>query len=228
MLTKRRIEQSIAVLDEAQRCAEQTGSAFGLAGVAFGRATMARLRDDHDNARRKLDEASDLITPIMVAPQFRAIVAGGYGLLAAKEGNLAQARRHHTKALEQGLASADFPIIGYVLVGCADLSLHEGNTRLAAQLLGAAEAMNGSVDHSIPDRPRVETATRDAFHSGSPRKAARTRTQAPATLSLPRPRLANGHIRLHLQFTRRVRDEKMLPGTNSFGIITLVFWGFLN
>jgi hypothetical protein len=99
----------------------------------------------------------------MVAPQFRAIVAGGYGLLAAKEGNLAQARRHHTEALEQGLASADFPIIGYVLVGCADLSLHEGNTRLAAQLLGAAEAMNGSVDHSIPDRPRVETATRDAL-----------------------------------------------------------------
>jgi predicted ATPase/DNA-binding SARP family transcriptional activator len=185
-----RPEEAVAVLAEAERNAEQMGSGFGLAGVSFARANLARFRGDRETARRKLDESSAHIAEALVAPQFRAILANGYGLLAAEEGDLAEARRKHTEALEQGLASGDSPVIGYVLVGCADLSLHEGNARLAAQLLGAAEAMNGSIDHSVPDRPRVAAGTRQmlgdkafeaAYHEGQ----AATIESLPALTGLP-------------------------------------------
>ena len=65
-----------------------------------------------------------------------------------------------TRAVDTAIASGDAPIIGYILVGCADLSLREGDARLAATLLGAAEAMNGAIDHSIWDRVRVDAEAR--------------------------------------------------------------------
>jgi predicted ATPase/DNA-binding SARP family transcriptional activator len=158
-----RPDQAAAVLADAEREVERMGSSFGMAGVQFALATTARFHGDLVTARERLDLASARVAEILVAPQFRAILAGGYALLAAEEGDLALSRRRHTDAFEQALASGDYPVMGHILVGCADLSLREGNARLAAQLLGAAEAMNGSVDHSIPDRQRVVDAARNAL-----------------------------------------------------------------
>jgi tetratricopeptide (TPR) repeat protein len=185
-----RPEQAVAVLAEAERAAHRLGSSFALAGIDFAWSTMARFRGDRRGARQRLDQGAAHITGVVVAPQFRAVLADGYALLAAEEGDLAEARRRHTEALEHALASGDSPVIGYVLVGCADLSLREGNARLAAQLLGAAEAMNGSIDHSIPDRPRIDAAVRQAlgdkaFAAAYVQGQSATKESLPALTGLP-------------------------------------------
>jgi predicted ATPase/DNA-binding SARP family transcriptional activator len=185
-----RPDQAATVLAEAEREAERMGSSFGLAGVNFAIATAARFNGDLATARQRLDQATARVAEVLVAPQFRAILAGSYALLAGEEGDLAQARRRHTEALELGLASGDYPVIGHVLVGCADLSLREGDPRLAARLLGAAEAMNGVVDHSIPDRERVTDAARKAlgdkaYHAAYGEGLAATTESLPGLTGLP-------------------------------------------
>jgi hypothetical protein len=153
-------EASIATIAEAERLAEKLGSVFGRAATAFAWSSYARMDGDLAQARRLLAKAGDLLEADLLAPQFRAIHAGAVGLVAAAEGDFGLARQKHTYAVETAIASGDAPVIGYILVGCADLSLREGNPVLAATLLGAAEAMNGAVDHSILDRPRVDAETR--------------------------------------------------------------------
>ncbi|WP_203908472.1 BTAD domain-containing putative transcriptional regulator [Rhizocola hellebori] len=176
---------SIATIAAAERQAEKLGSSFGRAATAFAWASYARLQGDFVKANRLLCKAAELIDTDIVAPQFRAIHAGAFGLVAAAEGDFDLARRQHTIAVETAIASADAPVIGYILVGCADLSLREGDPLLAATLLGAAEAMNGAVDHSILDRPRIDTEVRAIL--GEERFVAAYRRGLAATIpSLPK------------------------------------------
>jgi hypothetical protein len=76
---------------------------------------------------------------------------------------VAAARGHLTDALERGLTSTDAPIIGAVLVGYADLALHEGDARRAATLLGAAAGVRGAPDRSLLDLPRIEADSRKSL-----------------------------------------------------------------
>jgi hypothetical protein len=61
------------------------------------------------------------------------------------------------------MASNDSPVIAMVLVGVADLALRGGDPGEAARLLGAADAVRGSIDRSVPDVDRIETAARAAL-----------------------------------------------------------------
>jgi hypothetical protein len=47
-----------------------------------------------------------------------------------------------------------------VLVGVGDLALRSGDPAEAARLLGAADAIRGSTDRSVPDVDRIETEAR--------------------------------------------------------------------
>jgi hypothetical protein len=146
----------VATLRAAQAEADHLGLPVGHAMVMLGWASLARADGDRAEAGRLFAEAERLASARSVAPQFLAILAGNRGLVAGEEGDLATARHFHTEALRHALASSDFPVLGAVLVGCADLALREGDGELAAKLLGAATAMNGGVDRSLPDRPRIE------------------------------------------------------------------------
>ncbi|HEY2950074.1 MAG TPA: BTAD domain-containing putative transcriptional regulator [Micromonosporaceae bacterium] len=150
---------SVATLGLAEREADRLGLPMAIASVQLGRAMMARMEGDVAEAWYRLDRVDAVLAASdAFAPQLRAIVDGARGLTAALDGDLRRAREAHTVALEHALSSMDSPVIGMVMVGCADLALREGNPELAATMLGAADHLNGAVDHSIVDRPRIEQA----------------------------------------------------------------------
>ncbi|HZM84570.1 MAG TPA: BTAD domain-containing putative transcriptional regulator [Candidatus Limnocylindrales bacterium] len=146
----------VATLDAARVEADRLGLPVGLAMVTLGFASLARAHGDLPTAKVRFAEAAALVAEGAVPPQFLAILAGCRGLIAGEEGDLVAAREYHTAALRHALDSSDFPVVGAILVGCADLALREGDGELAAKLLGAATSMNGGVDRSLPDRPRIE------------------------------------------------------------------------
>jgi hypothetical protein len=65
--------------------------------------------------------------------------------------------------LKIGLEAKDAPVVAMILVGVADLALRSGEPARAARLLGAAVAVRGSVDRSVPDVERIEAAAGDAL-----------------------------------------------------------------
>jgi hypothetical protein len=83
--------------------------------------------------------------------------------VATARGELAQARVHHNAAMADAFHSTEAPIVGHALVGLANLAVTEGRARDAATMLGAATAIRGACDQSLPDLPRVEQATLDAL-----------------------------------------------------------------
>jgi predicted ATPase/DNA-binding SARP family transcriptional activator len=146
----------VETLRAAQAQADELGLQMGQAMVAFGWGAMARGRADYDDAQRWFEESARLIEHAHVPPQFRAMLASTRGMLAGELGELQAARDLHTEALREALGSSDSPVVGAILVGCADLALREGDPDLAAKLLGAAEKMNGALDLSLPDRAGIE------------------------------------------------------------------------
>jgi predicted ATPase/DNA-binding SARP family transcriptional activator len=146
----------VATLKAARVEADRLGLPVGQAIVTLGFAALARGHGDLATAKAGFADAAGLIADGPVPPQFRAMLASLRGLVAGDEEDLAAAREFHTEALRHAIDSADFPVVGAVFVGCADLALREGDGELAAKLLGAATAMNGGVDRSIQDRPRIE------------------------------------------------------------------------
>ncbi|WP_117209300.1 BTAD domain-containing putative transcriptional regulator [Allorhizocola rhizosphaerae] len=154
------VEPSVEALRDAQADADELGLPVGQTLMEFAWGALARARGEDAEARRRFDRASQLMSGMSVAPQFWAMLASNRAMVAV---DLDSARVLHTEALRHALGSADFPVIGAVLVGCADLSLRENRAELAATLLGAATAMNGAVDQSLPDRARLEAAARRAL-----------------------------------------------------------------
>ncbi len=177
--------ECLATLADAEQLANRLGSILGRAAIDFAWGNVARIRGEHAQARRLLERAAEHLSDDLIAPQFRAVHASAFGLLSAAEGDFGQARLRHAQAVDLAVSSGDSPVIGHTLVGCADLSLREGDPELAATLLGAAEAMNGAIDHSILDRPQVEAGARKAL--GEKRfLAAYQRGQAATVASLPK------------------------------------------
>jgi hypothetical protein len=156
-------ERSAALLDEAERMADEVGMAESLATVLMERGEQARLRGELERAEEFLLRARDQIGPFVVAPQFSAMIGSSLGHLATQRGDLVAARALHLEALENSITSADAPFIGLALVGLADLSLHEGAPALAATLLGAATGVRGAQDLSVSELPSVEQAAQDAL-----------------------------------------------------------------
>jgi hypothetical protein len=85
------------------------------------------------------------------------------GLISGAAGDLATARKKHTAAVRVAAESRDSPVFALTLVGCADLVLREGDPGRAAFLLGAADAVRGYRDRSVPDVDQITVEARAAL-----------------------------------------------------------------
>jgi predicted ATPase/DNA-binding SARP family transcriptional activator len=150
-------------LKEARQAADESGLAEVQASVQYGYATFARLEGDLETARENAVAAVGMITHPAFAPQFKAMILSTLALVDAADGDLAAARGHHDEALRIAVGSRDSPVIALVLVGVADLAFREGDPERAAFLLGAADAVRGSRDRSVPDAERVTVEARAAL-----------------------------------------------------------------
>jgi predicted ATPase/DNA-binding SARP family transcriptional activator len=164
-----RHDRALAVLADAERDAARGGLPESFAGVAHARGDFARLVGDLATARGQLALAAELATAVhgmrhwAVAPQFRALIESSRGYLAIATGDLGAAVAHHTEAVALALESNDAPVVATVLVGLAELALHQGDPHRAAVLLGASEGVRGTRDLSLLDLDRVEAAIRAAL-----------------------------------------------------------------
>ncbi|MEU7902250.1 BTAD domain-containing putative transcriptional regulator [Actinoplanes sp. NPDC049118] len=151
------------MLKQARETATDIGLAEVLAWVEYGYATIAREEGSLDEARARLARAAELIDTSGHAPQFRALTRSAQALVEGAAGDLAAAHALHLSAVELAVESMDSPVIGHVLVGIADYALRDGEPVRAAMLLGAADAVRGSVDRSVPDTDRIQSAARAAL-----------------------------------------------------------------
>jgi hypothetical protein len=156
--------ESVESLRQAEVDARRMCHPMALAAVELGHAARSRLAGDLTGAWRRFERIDELIAGAEVtAGQFLAMVESFRGLTAAAAGDLLRARDAPGDALRHALSSQDSPVIGAVMVGCADLALREGDPALAATMLGAADRLNGAIDHSVVDRPAIERAVRRAL-----------------------------------------------------------------
>jgi predicted ATPase/DNA-binding SARP family transcriptional activator len=151
-----------AELANAMRGARRRGTPEELAFVCHALAESARLDGDLAAARAHLEEAVRHLTH-GGPPQFAAMVNAQLGLLHAMEGDLATAEARHRDALRTARFAHDAPIIAATLIGFADLAVRADDAERAATLLGAAVAVRGAEDRSLPDPPRVEREARSAI-----------------------------------------------------------------
>jgi hypothetical protein len=67
------------------------------------------------------------------------------------------------EAVRLGVDSGDSPVLAMVLVGVAALAMHDADPAKAARMLGAAVAVRGSIDKTVPDVDRIEREARAAL-----------------------------------------------------------------
>lgn len=151
------------MLKQSRESAEEIGLPEVMASVQHGYATFARMEGNLDEARAAVTVAAREMDNPTFAPQFRAQTRSTMGSIEAAAGDLVKARSHHAAAVRIAVASRDQPVIAIALVGVADLALHEGDPERAAFLLGAADAVRGSCDRSVPDTDRIIVEARAAL-----------------------------------------------------------------
>ncbi len=152
------------LLKWARETAEEIGLSEVMALVEYGYATIAREEGSLDDARERLARAAELIDDATTyAPQFHAMTRSTRALVEGAAGNLAAARDLHRAAVEVAAQSRDSPVMAHVLVGVADYAMRAGEPARAATLLGAADAVRGAPDRSMPDAERITTLARTAL-----------------------------------------------------------------
>ncbi|MEV4217513.1 BTAD domain-containing putative transcriptional regulator [Nonomuraea sp. NPDC049725] len=135
-------DAGLACLSEAREIAEELGQPATVAGVHLLLGNLARREGDLARARDELAAALAIVDGSgLDLMELRSLVMTSLGLLHAREGLLEQAEESHGRALSAAVGSADVPMIGAVLVGCADLAARRGAPERAAVLLGGAAAM---------------------------------------------------------------------------------------
>ncbi len=157
------VAEARTVLKQAREAAEEVALPEVLASVAYGHATFARIEGDLEEARRSMDTAMARMRHPAVVPQFRAMALHTQGLISAAAGDLATARGKHMEAIRTAVDSRDSPVVALTLVGAADLVMREGAAERAAFLLGAADAVRGYRDRSVPDADRIAVEARAAL-----------------------------------------------------------------
>jgi predicted ATPase/DNA-binding SARP family transcriptional activator len=156
-------DEARRVLKQAQETAEEIGLPEVMASVQYGYATIARMLGDLDDARDMIGRSAGMMSNPAFAPQFGAMTRTTQGLIEAAAGDLALARRYHEEAMGVAIGSRDAPVVAMAVVGFADLVLREGAAEHAAYLLGAADAIRGSADHTVHDAAEVEREARAAL-----------------------------------------------------------------
>jgi predicted ATPase/DNA-binding SARP family transcriptional activator len=170
-------DEARRALKQAKETAEEIGLPEVLASVQYGYATLARLNGELDEARDLIARSAGMMSNPAFAPQFGAMTRNTQGLIEAAAGDLDRARQYHEEALRIAVRSRDAPVVAMALVGWADLAARSGDPAQAAYLLGAADAVRGSRDATVPDTERVALDARAAlgdagfeaaYHRGAP------------------------------------------------------------
>ncbi|GIE51136.1 SARP family transcriptional regulator [Amorphoplanes nipponensis] len=163
------------LLKQARETAEEVGFGEVMAFVEYGYASIAREEGSLDEARRRMARAAELIDARSYATQFQAMTRSAQALIEAAAGDLPAARDLHRAAVVLAAESRDSPVMAQVLVGVADYVLRDGDPARAAMLLGAADAVRGAPDRSMPDTDRIaelaratlgEAGYQEAYRSG--------------------------------------------------------------
>ncbi|NDL60258.1 BTAD domain-containing putative transcriptional regulator [Phytoactinopolyspora mesophila] len=152
-----------AAMADAERDAQNVGSPDSRAMVAYYKAELARWSGDASEARIHLARYQEIARHLSVASAIQAMVFSTRGYVDTMDNHLDGARAHHAEALASAMDSGDVYVVGQILVGVADLALHQERPREAARLLAASDAIRGMPDVSLPDVARVEGAARAAL-----------------------------------------------------------------
>ncbi len=158
-----RKDEARRMLKQARASAEEVGLSEVMASVEYAYATVARDEGDLEGAADRMTRTVAMLNRSSFAPQFLAQARSTQGLIAAARGQLADARAIHADALTIAIETVDSPVVAIVLVGIADLHLKAGDPARAATVLGAADAVRGSIDRSVPDLDRVTGEARTAL-----------------------------------------------------------------
>lgn len=130
---------------------------------------LARWDGDLVAAKAWYEEATTALESVGLpgALHQRAIVCAARAMLATELGEHQEARVLLAEAVEAGVESHDFPVMAQVGVGIAHLKAGEGDLALAAELLGAADAVRGIANVASIDvknlSSRLENELGDGF-----------------------------------------------------------------
>ncbi|MEU4241033.1 BTAD domain-containing putative transcriptional regulator [Actinoplanes sp. NPDC026619] len=156
-------DEARRVLKQSAERAEEINLPEVLASVQYGYATIARLEGDLEVAREMIGRSANMMDNPAFAPQFLAMTRNTQGLIEAAAGNLELARRYQHEAVRIAVDARDAPVIAMVVVGLADLAMRAGDPDRAAFLLGAADAVRGARDRTVPDTDRITFEARAAL-----------------------------------------------------------------
>ncbi|WUI01988.1 winged helix-turn-helix domain-containing protein [Spirillospora sp. NBC_00431] len=122
---------------------------------------FARRSGDTAEALRRLTRADRLTEDC--PGQFRVMVLCSRARLDIATGAMDDATARLDEALRGGVKTHDHPIVAYVLAVQAEHARALGAPERAAELLGTADALRGTRDHSLPDALATEKAARKAL-----------------------------------------------------------------
>ncbi|GIF21028.1 putative ATPase/DNA-binding SARP family transcriptional activator [Actinoplanes tereljensis] len=156
-------DEARRVLKQSWEEAEEIGLPDVLASVQYGYATIARLEGDLEVAREMIGRSAEMLSNPSFAPQFGSMTRSTQGLIEAAAGNLELAGRYHAEAVRIAVDARDAPVIAMAVIGLADLAMRTGDPDRAAFLLGAADAVRGGRDRTVPDTERITFEARAAL-----------------------------------------------------------------
>ncbi|MGH3240774.1 MAG: ATP-binding protein, partial [Spirillospora sp.] len=131
------------------------------AALHYQLGEFARRSGDTAEALRRLTRADHLTENL--PGQFRVMVLCARARLDIATNTTDDATTRLDEALQGALKAHDHPIIAHVLTAQAELARTQGTPERAAELLGTADALRGTRDHSLPDALATESATRKAL-----------------------------------------------------------------
>lgn len=152
-----------AELAAADRAARRLGYVSLRVAVARTAGEFARHDGDLATASAELERANAHADKLVMAPEQRAAVETGLGHLACAANSTTEAAAHSATAVELALTSGCGPAVARALVGLADLTLAQGDSARAAELLGMSVTVRGAEDMSLLDHQRIATAAGDAL-----------------------------------------------------------------
>lgn len=148
-------EATDAELAAADRDATVVAFPDALAGLAQGKADLARWRGRAGVAFTELERAEGLVRHLTVHPLFRAMLLHSRAFLTADAGDLPAAARMRREAFALTGAGGDVVYLAQAVVGAADHAARVGMIGRAAALLATADALRGGPDLSCPDAVRM-------------------------------------------------------------------------
>jgi predicted ATPase/DNA-binding SARP family transcriptional activator len=154
------VERARHEADRGRLLAVENGSrgtrAFAEVALAVIELAAGRRREAREHAETGLE----LMQTMHSAPQMVAMALLCLAHLDTADGNFTTAAERLGQAVERARHARDMPVLATVAVGVADLASARGDVALAAELLGAADAIRGTPDRSNVDAARLEAVAR--------------------------------------------------------------------